>query len=96
MVVVVELNEIVVANTISALCFWLARERGRKTKTTKLIACGSGLTRGSARESGGCSSCGKWVSKRNPFDSSPLPWDSTPTLGWITLLLYDRRYLHWK
>ncbi|KAG5599524.1 hypothetical protein H5410_030894, partial [Solanum commersonii] len=26
----------------------------------------------------------------------PLPWDSTPTLGWATLLLYDRRHLHWK
>ncbi|KAG5631208.1 hypothetical protein H5410_002925, partial [Solanum commersonii] len=33
----VELNEIVVANTISPLCFRLARERGRKTKTTKLM-----------------------------------------------------------
>ncbi len=40
----VELNEIVVANTISPLCFWLARERGRKTKTTKLIAGGIGST----------------------------------------------------
>ncbi|KAG5586057.1 hypothetical protein H5410_046491, partial [Solanum commersonii] len=34
---VVELNEIVAANTISPLCFWLAQERGRKTKTTKLM-----------------------------------------------------------
>ncbi|KAG5615904.1 hypothetical protein H5410_015728 [Solanum commersonii] len=31
--------EIVVANTISSSCFWLARERGFKTKTTKLMAC---------------------------------------------------------
>ncbi|KAG5631853.1 hypothetical protein H5410_003570 [Solanum commersonii] len=36
--IVVELNELVVANTISPLCFRLARERGRKTKTTKLMA----------------------------------------------------------
>ncbi|KAG5586508.1 hypothetical protein H5410_046942 [Solanum commersonii] len=36
--VVVELNEIVVANTISPLCFLLAQERGRKTKITKLMA----------------------------------------------------------
>ncbi|KAG5571234.1 hypothetical protein H5410_061000 [Solanum commersonii] len=36
--VVVELNEIVVVNMISHLCFWLARERGRKIKTTKLMA----------------------------------------------------------
>ncbi|KAG5599280.1 hypothetical protein H5410_030650 [Solanum commersonii] len=27
---------------ISPLCFWLAGERGRKTKTTKLMAGGSG------------------------------------------------------
>ena len=39
-----ELNEIVVANTISPLCVRLARERGRKTKTTKLIASGIGST----------------------------------------------------
>ncbi|KAG5609725.1 hypothetical protein H5410_021006, partial [Solanum commersonii] len=35
---VVEINEIIVANTISPLCFRLAQERGRKTKTTKLMA----------------------------------------------------------
>ena len=39
-----ELNGIGVANTISSQCFWLARERGRKTKTTKLIAGGIWLT----------------------------------------------------
>ncbi|KAG5620028.1 hypothetical protein H5410_005246 [Solanum commersonii] len=38
LIIVVEVNEIVVANTISSLSFWLARERGRKTKTTKLMA----------------------------------------------------------
>ncbi|KAG5586400.1 hypothetical protein H5410_046834 [Solanum commersonii] len=38
--VVFELNGIVVANTISSSCSWLARESGFKTKTTKLIACG--------------------------------------------------------
>ncbi|KAG5631204.1 hypothetical protein H5410_002921, partial [Solanum commersonii] len=32
-------NEIVITNMISPLCFRLARERGRKTKTTKLMAC---------------------------------------------------------
>ncbi|KAG5631945.1 hypothetical protein H5410_003662 [Solanum commersonii] len=42
--IVVELNKIVVANTISPLCFQLAQERGRKTKTTKLMADGIGLT----------------------------------------------------
>ncbi|KAG5595768.1 hypothetical protein H5410_037000, partial [Solanum commersonii] len=36
--VVVELTEIVVANMISPLCFQLAQERSRKTKTTKLMA----------------------------------------------------------
>ncbi|WMV18698.1 hypothetical protein MTR67_012083 [Solanum verrucosum] len=41
-VVVDELNEVVVANIISNMCFRLARERGRKTKTTKLMACASG------------------------------------------------------
>ncbi|KAG5600294.1 hypothetical protein H5410_031664, partial [Solanum commersonii] len=25
-----------------------------------------------------------------------VPWDFTLTLGWVTLLLYDRRHLHWK
>ncbi|KAG5632089.1 hypothetical protein H5410_003806, partial [Solanum commersonii] len=39
--IVVELNKIVVANTILPLCFWLARERGCKTKTTKLMADGT-------------------------------------------------------
>uniref|UniRef100_M1DRK4 Uncharacterized protein n=1 Tax=Solanum tuberosum TaxID=4113 RepID=M1DRK4_SOLTU len=43
-VVVVELNEIVVSNTISPLCFRLARESGHKTTTTKLMAGGSGST----------------------------------------------------
>ncbi|KAG5589948.1 hypothetical protein H5410_040462 [Solanum commersonii] len=39
-----ELNEVVVANIISYMCFWLARERGRKTKTTKLMTSASGST----------------------------------------------------
>ncbi|KAG5619639.1 hypothetical protein H5410_004857, partial [Solanum commersonii] len=38
LIVVVDLNEIVVINTISPLYFWLSRERGRKTKITKLMA----------------------------------------------------------
>uniref|UniRef100_M1DIK7 Polyprotein protein n=1 Tax=Solanum tuberosum TaxID=4113 RepID=M1DIK7_SOLTU len=42
--VVYELNGDVVANTISSLYFRLARERGRKIKTTKLIAGGIGST----------------------------------------------------
>ncbi|KAG5575472.1 hypothetical protein H5410_055606, partial [Solanum commersonii] len=25
---------------------------------------------------------------------NPLPWDLTPTFGWVTLQLYDRRHLH--
>jgi len=43
-VVVDEFNEFVVANTSLFMCFRLARERGRKTKTTKLMAGGSGST----------------------------------------------------
>ncbi|KAG5631540.1 hypothetical protein H5410_003257 [Solanum commersonii] len=42
--VVLKLNEIAVANTISPLCLHLAREGGRKPNTTKLMAGGSGLT----------------------------------------------------
>ncbi|KAG5585156.1 hypothetical protein H5410_045590 [Solanum commersonii] len=33
-----------IPNRISSLCIWLARKRGRKTKTTKLIAGGIGST----------------------------------------------------
>uniref|UniRef100_M1DPR9 Uncharacterized protein n=1 Tax=Solanum tuberosum TaxID=4113 RepID=M1DPR9_SOLTU len=36
-ILVLELNEIVAATTTSPLCFWFARGRGRKTKTTKLM-----------------------------------------------------------
>ncbi|KAG5571282.1 hypothetical protein H5410_061048, partial [Solanum commersonii] len=46
-VVLFELNGIVVANTISSLCFWLVRERGFKTKITKSIACGYWVVMGS-------------------------------------------------
>ncbi|KAG5631574.1 hypothetical protein H5410_003291, partial [Solanum commersonii] len=42
--IALELNEIVVPNTILPLCFRLARERGRETKTTKLMVGGSELT----------------------------------------------------
>ena len=37
-------NEFVVSNTSSFIRFWLARERNRKTKTTKLMAGGRELT----------------------------------------------------
>ncbi|KAG5590913.1 hypothetical protein H5410_041427, partial [Solanum commersonii] len=85
--------EIVVANTISPLCFWLARERGRKTKTTKLMA---------ARESEwakvkailhAASGCPRGT---HLIRGNPLPWDSTLTLGWVALLMYNHRNLHWK
>lgn len=33
-----EYDKIVVANIISCMCFLLARERGRITKTTKMMA----------------------------------------------------------
>ncbi|KAG5611717.1 hypothetical protein H5410_022998, partial [Solanum commersonii] len=71
-IVVVELNEIVVANTILPLCFQLARDRGRKTKTTKLMAVllpHTQLERVSGIRRRLFFKCGKWVSERNPFDS---------------------------
>ncbi|KAG5606011.1 hypothetical protein H5410_027503, partial [Solanum commersonii] len=45
-----ELNGIVVVNTISSYCFWLARERDFKSKTTKSIAGGYWVVIGLARE----------------------------------------------
>ncbi|KAG5577370.1 hypothetical protein H5410_057504, partial [Solanum commersonii] len=41
----------VVANTILTSCFWLARERGFKTKITESMVCGYWVVIGSARES---------------------------------------------
>ncbi|KAG5594785.1 hypothetical protein H5410_036017 [Solanum commersonii] len=34
-------------------------------------------------------SCDKWVSERNPFETG-----TTPTLGWVIILLHDRRHLN--
>ncbi|KAG5606289.1 hypothetical protein H5410_027781 [Solanum commersonii] len=42
---------IVVANTILSSCFWLARERGFKTKTIESIVGGYWVVVGSAQES---------------------------------------------
>ncbi|KAG5631184.1 hypothetical protein H5410_002901 [Solanum commersonii] len=81
---VVELNEIVVANTISPLCFRLARERSRKTKTTKLMASGIGSTLGSTRETRES----EWTkvevvphAATRSLRETELIRDSTPTLG---------------
>ena len=47
----VELNEVVVANTISPKSLWLSRERDFKAKNTKFIAIGYWIFMGSAQES---------------------------------------------
>ncbi|KAG5576572.1 hypothetical protein H5410_056706, partial [Solanum commersonii] len=39
-----EPSEVAPGTIIQVQCFWLVRERGRKTKTTKLIASGIGST----------------------------------------------------
>ncbi|KAG5615191.1 hypothetical protein H5410_015015, partial [Solanum commersonii] len=41
---------IVVANATLPSCFWLARERGFKTKITELMACGYWVVMGSSEE----------------------------------------------
>ena len=46
-----EFNGIIIANMISSSFFWLARERGLKTKTTESIVRGYWGVMGSARDS---------------------------------------------
>lgn len=46
-----DLNGVVVANTISLKCFWLARESDFNTKATKLIADTDWVIMGSSEES---------------------------------------------